>query len=139
MVIHARDGDEHPMQAHGVEEWERTYAQWQHLGALIACIVAAASAGIGFWLPPLVAIIMWLSKRERSRFIDDHGREALNFQITLVIYGAIAGVLGFITCGVGWFIGVPLIFVLGAVGLGLGASAASRGRYYRYPACLRLV
>jgi uncharacterized Tic20 family protein len=112
---------------------------WTHIGALIACGVAVVSIGIGFWGPPLFALIMWLGKRERSRFIDDHGREALNFSISLVIYCGIAFVLGFITCSAGWIILGPVIAILTFVGFISGAKHAARGEFYRYPMCLRFV
>ena len=130
---------EHPRAATGVEEWERTYAMWIHIGSLVACALAVASAGIGFWAPPLLAMGMWLGKRERSPFIDDHGREVLNFSISLVLYCGIAFVLGFITCSVGWIVLGPVIAILTFVGYISGAKHAARGDFYRYPMCLRFV
>lgn len=121
------------------QEWERTYAMWTHIGGLIACVLAVATAGIGFWGPPLFALVMWLGKRERSAFIDDHGRESLNFAISLVLYCAIAFVAGFATCSVGWFVLAPAIVVLTLVGFISGARHAARGEFYRYPMCLRFV
>lgn len=121
------------------QEWERTYAMWIHIGGLIACVLAAASAGIGFWAPPLLALGMWLGKRERSPFIDDHGREVLNFSISLVLYAGIAAVLGFITCGVGWFLLGTVIGIITLVGFISGAKHAARGEFYRFPMCLRMI
>lgn len=121
------------------QEWERTYGMWIHIGGLIVCVLAVASHGLGFWAPPLLAMGMWLGKRERSPFIDDHGREALNFSISLVLYSGIAAVLGFITCGVGWFLLGAVIVVITFVGYISGAKHAARGEFYRYPMCLRFV
>ncbi len=132
-------GAGHPMDSGPTLEWERTYAMWTHMGCLIAGLIAAGSAGIGFWAPPVVALAMWLTKRDRSAFIDDHGRECLNFQITMIIYGVVALVSGFITCSVGWFVLFPLIFVLSIVGTIMGAIAANKGRLFRYPMCIRFV
>src|SRR5438067_1250963 len=101
-------------------EWERTYATFEHLSLLAEHVL----------LPVIPALIMWLMKRERSPFVDDHGREAVNFQITLVIY-YIIGAVASIIC-----IGVPIIiatYVLGIVGMVLAAVAANKGRYFRYP------
>ena len=50
---------------------QRTYALFMHLGSLFA----------GF----LVPLIMWLIKREESPFIDDHGKQLMNWNISLVI------------------------------------------------------
>ena len=116
---------------------ERTYAMWIHLGALISWVLAAASQGIGFWIPTLVVGVMWTVRKKDSPFIDDHGREALNFQISLVLMTILAVVVGILLCGVGVVITVPAVFVLGLVGAIMGATAASKGQYFRYPATFR--
>ncbi len=107
------------------EEWERLYAVFTHLSLIAAQIV-----------PILPALIMWLIKREKSAFIDDHGREALNFQISLVVY-FLAG-LALMVVGIGFLI-LFAAWVLGIVGMIMGAVSAGKGRYFRYPVCLRLV
>ncbi|MBX3363454.1 MAG: DUF4870 domain-containing protein [Phycisphaeraceae bacterium] len=110
-----------------VERWERTYATFQHLTLLVA---PAAFLGV------IAAVVMWLLKREESPFLDDHGRESVNFQISLVIYMIGAGAMTRIV------IGIPLIagvIILGLVGMTLAARAANRGEFFRYPMCLRLL
>ena len=111
----------------GLEGWERTYAIFQHLTLLVA---PAALLGV------LVAVVMWLVKREESPFLDDHGRESVNFHITLVIYMIAAGALVPLVIGV---VLIPGVVILGLVGMILAAKAASRGEYYRYPMCLRIL
>src|SRR5262245_17610858 len=64
---------------------ERKYAMWIHIGAILAALVAAVSTGVGSWICPLAVLVMWWARRDRSAFIDDHGRECLNFQISLLI------------------------------------------------------
>jgi uncharacterized protein len=109
------------------QEWERTYAVFTHL-SLAAVMVA---------MPVVAPLVMWLLKREKSAFVDDHGKEALNFQISLVIYN-IAGFVLLPLCGIGAVVMVAAV-VLGIVGAIMGAVAASNGRLFRYPACIRLV
>jgi uncharacterized Tic20 family protein len=119
---------------------DKAYAMWIHLGALLASFT-----GTGI-LPLVVALVMWLVKKQDSAFIDDHGREAVNFQISLflllVIGLVVIGILGFVTCGIGWALlavwGLAIVG-LGIVGTILAAMAANRGEYFRYPACIRLV
>lgn len=118
---------------------ERTYAMWIHLASLLAWVLAAASQGIGFWVPILVAGVMWSARRRDSPFIDDHGREALNFQISLILMSFIAVFVGMMLCFVGLAVTVPAVAVLGIVGSILGAVAASRGQYFRYPATIRFI
>lgn len=134
--IPAATAEPHPLYDPNAERWERTYAMWTHLGAMIAWLLAIASTGIGFWIPIAFAAIMWTVRKSESPFVDDHGREALNFQISLVLMGILAVVLGVLTC-VGWIVTVPAVFVLGMIGAIMGATAASKGQYFRYPATFR--
>jgi uncharacterized protein len=110
---------------------DRSYATFQHVVPLIAHV------GTPFVAPLIAAIIMWQIKKDQ-KFLDDHGREATNFQISLLVYAGIAMVLGFLTCGVAWVLYVPLL-ALNIIGCVLAAKAANRGGYYRYPMCLRFV
>lgn len=123
---------------------ERTYATFQNL-------VGLANLASGIPLIGLIAtLIMWQIKKAQSPFLDDHGREAMNFQISLVIYsvgGIIAAVLfGIITIGIG-FVFFPFLAVLGTAALVIiqligcirGAIAANRGEYYRYPMTIRVI
>jgi uncharacterized Tic20 family protein len=108
------------------QEWERTYSTFQHLSALTGL----------FGLPVVPALIMWLVKRDQSPYVDDHGKEALNFQLSIVIYHLIAGVLSTVAIGIVFF---PVIWALCIYGIIKASIAANQGRYYRYPACLRLI
>jgi uncharacterized Tic20 family protein len=108
------------------QEWERTYAMCLHLSLLTVHVV----------MPVIPALVMWLIKRDRSPFVDDHGREAINFQLSLVIYFVASIVLFF--CGIGVVIAMA-VYVLGIVGMILGAVAAQRGEYFRYPATIRFL
>lgn len=124
---------------HEATESERSWAMWMHLsllGHLVAPVI--------IFIAPLV---MWLTRRDDSPFIDDHGRETVNFHITLAIYmvalPVIGAVIGAALCGVGLIVTIPvaiaLPYVLGVIGMIQAASAANRGEYYRYPMTLRLL
>lgn len=106
---------------------ERNYAVYQHLTVLGAAVP---------FLGLVLSILLWHSRRDHSPFLDDHGRESVNFQISLLIYAAVAGVLSLSVRGV--FAFWPLA-VLALVGMFLGARAASRGQFFRYPMCVRLL
>jgi len=112
---------------------ERTWAMVAHIGVLIAAWLA-----MGFLCP----LIIWLVFRDRSDFVKRHAVESLNFQISLLIYSALAAVLIFITFGLGVLIVVPLI-VIGAIAalvvIILATVAASGGDDYRYPLTIRFV
>lgn len=122
----------------GVTDDEKTWAMLMHLSLLAHLIVPYVSI--------VVAVIMWLHKKGESRYIDDHGREVVNFQITLLIYSFVLPIavllLGVITCGAGLLLLIPaalLPFVLGVVGMIMGSMAANRGEYFRYPMTIRFL
>lgn len=109
------------------ESWEQTYATVTHLTLLAHSIL----------LPIVPALVMWLIKKDESSFVDDHGREAVNFQITLVLYALISFPLIWV-CGIGAVL-LVVAYVLGIVGMVLASLAAGRGEYYRYPMTLRFL
>jgi uncharacterized protein len=81
-------------------------------------------------------LAVWLTRRGRDPFIDQAGREALNFGITIAIYGAVLLVAALM------LVGIPLL-IIGVVAwmvlASLAAVKASEGQVYRYPLTLRLV
>jgi hypothetical protein len=88
---------------------------------------------IGSFLLPL---IVWLIKKDTSAFVNDQGKEALNFQITMLIGWAVAGVLSCVGIGLILF---PIIWVLNLVFCVMGAMAANKGERYRYPFNIRIL
>lgn len=114
---------------HGTTDEERTMGMLCHLLAILT----------GFVGP----LILWLVKKDSSRFIDHHGREALNFQITLfLVMGGLSILTFFLML---FFIGillVPVLMILGILALVaeiLAAVAAQRGEWHRYPCSIRFV
>ena len=108
-------------------EWERHYSMGLHLTLL----------AIHALMPLVPAVVMYLIKKDESPFVADHGREAVNFQLSLLIYGLV-GFLLLPACGTGFVI-LTGVYVLGIVGMIFAAIAANTGLYYRYPACLRFL
>ncbi|GGM14076.1 DUF4870 domain-containing protein [Deinococcus aerophilus] len=87
-------------------EADRSGALLIHLSPLAGFLLPT----LGNVLGPLIA---WLALRDRSRALDDQGKEALNFQLSMWLYGVIIGVLVFV------------LFSLGIVGGAVGAAAGS--------------
>ena len=113
---------------------ERTWAMLGHLSALSAFIT-----GIGCVLGPL---IVWLIKRDTMPFAGEQAREALNFNITVIIAAAGLWLLTILTLGIGLLLTVPLalaLFVGWLVLTIIAAVKANAGEHYRYPFALRLV
>lgn len=115
---------------HMVEQWEQSWALWAHVGALLATIPS------GFLLQFLVPLIIWLSQRDRSDFVADHAREALNFHLSLLLWTLIGLALSFVCVGFVILAAVPIVMIVCGV---LAAIAAGRGEYYRYPVTFRFV
>ena len=98
------------------------------------------SALLGF-VPPFIGVILgplviWLIKGKEHPFIDANGRESLNFQISILIYSAIASVT--ICIGIGLFL-LPALWVIDVILIVVAAVKASGGAVYRYPLTIRLI
>lgn len=111
---------------------ERTWALLAHLSTFTAFVT-----GIGIIAGPL---LVWLFKREGSTFVDDQGKEALNFNITVMIAGLALCLLAIFTLGIGLIIAVPAgfaLFIWWFVLTIIAAINANNGMRYRYPLTLR--
>jgi hypothetical protein len=108
---------------------DRMWAMFCHLGGL------AAFTGIPF-ASIIAPLIIWLLKRDTSPYVDEHGKEALNFQISIAIYGIVVFVLCFVIIG---FLLIPVLFIADLVFMIMAAVKANDGQSYRYPATIRLV
>jgi uncharacterized Tic20 family protein len=104
------------------------------------CVACHLSALAGFVIPALGHIggplIVWLVKRGESPEIDAHGKESLNFQISMMVYSVIAGILCLILVG---FVLLAILHVLNVVLVVIAAMRASEGQMYRYPLTIRLI
>jgi uncharacterized protein len=110
-------------------ENERTWGMLAHLSALTGVVVWLLGCIIG----PLV---VWLARRDSSAFVAEHAREALNFNITVVLAALVCMALMLVF--VGFILGTAL-FVVWLVFTLIAAIKASEGEHYRYPFSLRLV
>jgi uncharacterized Tic20 family protein len=106
----------------------RKWATICHLSALVGLL-----NGVGFVLGPL---IVWLLKREDHPFIDEQGKETLNFQITMFIVLLLAGIL--VVIGVGFLVMIAVFFLMAIFPI-IGAIKANEGAHYRYPLTWRLI
>jgi len=107
---------------------ERTWAMFCHL-----------SAFAGFFIPfgnIIGPLIIWLVKRPESLFVDFHGKESLNFQISITIYSIVASLLCFRV------IGIPILFgliIFEVVMIIIATLRANNGEEYRYPLTIRFI
>ncbi len=107
----------------------RNWAMACHLSALVGLL----GNGIGFFVGPLV---VWLVKREDHPFINEQGKEALNFQLTMIGAMLIAAVLVFVAIGI---VLLPLLGILDVVLTIVAGIKAANGEHYRYPISIRVI
>ena len=81
-------------------------------------------------------LIIWLVKKDDDPFIDDNGKEALNFQITVLLATIVAGLLCFGCIG---FVLLPIVWITNLVFCVIASVKASNGQAYRYPLAIRFV
>jgi len=115
-------------QATTISKAERDWAMFTHLSAF-----SFAITGIGFVVGPLV---MWLIKKDEYPFVDDQGKEAVNFQISIAIYAAVSVLLVFVLIGIVLLIAVVILDIVCII---LAAMKAKDGERYRYPMSIRFI
>jgi uncharacterized protein len=111
-------------------------------------LAAHLSAYVGAWvaLAFLGPLVVWLIKRDEHPFIDHHAKEALNFNLSFLLYGIVGGVLavpiGLLTLGIGL---IPIVIVAAVLLIAwlilpiLAAVRAANGEGYRYPFTIRFI
>ena len=107
----------------------RTWNILCHASALLGVLLHFP----GHLLGPL---IVWLAKRDDSPEIDAHGKESMNFQISMLIWNVIAGILCLVLIGIPILI---LLHILNIIFVIVASIQASEGKLYRYPLAIRLI
>lgn len=131
-----------------IDKNARTWATVCHLSALIMLV----GVPLGNILGPLV---LWLAKRQEYEFVDDQGKEALNFQITFTLVEIALFILIFLLIFAAplrtdSFAFLPVVFLpamlvmMGLLVLNIGlvimaAIRSNEGTQYRYPFTLRII
>jgi len=82
------------------------------------------------------ALIVWLLKKDDSAYLTAQAKEALNFQLTVLMAQFVAGILVWLLIG---FLLVPIIWLANIVFCIIAAISTSKGETYRYPLTLRLI
>ena len=103
-------------------------------------MLAHATALVGFLVPVaghiVGPLIVWLAKRHDSPEIDAHGKESMNFQISMLIWNAISAILILVLIGIPLLI---LLHILNIIFVIVASIQASEGKLYRYPFAIRRV
>lgn len=107
---------------------QRMMAMLCHLSSLAGFIIP-----FGNIVGPL---IFWLINKDKMPFVDDQGKESLNFQITVTIASIISAILIVVLIG---FLLIFAVLIFWLVFTIIASMKANNGEYYRYPLTIRLI
>ncbi len=107
----------------------RMWAMFCHLGGLAGLIPMTPIFG-----SIIAPLIIWQVKKDEFGFVDEHGKEAVNFQISILIYALAAGLLCFLCVG---FVLLPAVYIFDLVFMLIAAVKSNNGEHYRYPLTIR--
>ena len=106
----------------------RQWAMLCHFAAFLGLVFPFGSV-----LGPL---ILWQVKKDMDPLIDDQGKEALNFQLTVAIAWLVCFVLGVVVIG---FLLMVVLVIAALILTIIGGVKANKGIAYRYPLTWRLI
>ena len=104
----------------------RTLTMMCHLSAFAGFFVPLGNV----WGP----LVFWLVKKDEMREVDLHGKESLNFQISMSIYIVVAVVLSLLLIGIPVLIGLVIYWIVAVI---IASVRANDGELYRYPLAIR--
>ena len=107
---------------------ERTWGMLCHISTFCGMIIPLGNI--------LAPFIIWLIKKEELPFVADQGKEVLNFQISMLIYLIVSGLLCIILIGIPIFIGLIIFDFIITI---IAAINANDGKYYRYPITIHFI
>lgn len=105
-------------------------AMFCHLGSLAGYLLPLGNI--------LLPLILWLVNKDKMPFVNDQGKESVNFQISITIYILVSIGAGFVTCGVGFLLTIA-VGIFSLVMAIIASLEANKGIAYRYPLCIRMI
>lgn len=106
----------------------KQWAMFAHLAALAGFVIPFGSI-----VGPL---LVWQLKKDVDPFVDQNGKEAVNFQITIAIAAVVCFMLMFVVIGVLLFPVLVLIWLIFTI---IAGVKANDGVAYRYPMTIRFI
>ena len=108
---------------------ERMWGMLCHLAAFAGLVIPVAGNIVG-------PLIIYLMKKDDYSFVEDQGKESLNFQITVTILIFVSGML--VIIGIGFLL-LAIIGIAAFVFTIIAAVKANEGEFYRYPWSIRFL
>jgi len=116
---------------------ESNWATFCHLSALAGYLLPLTYPFSCVLLGNLIGpLIIWLLKKDFYPSVDQHGKEALNFQISISIYALAASALIVVLIGIPMLIGLAIFNFITII---VAAVKCKNGQAFRYPLSLRLL
>ena len=113
---------------HVPDKEERTWGMFCHLIVFSGFIIPFASI-----IGPLV---IWIIKKDDMPFVEDQGKESLNFQITMMLATIVSVLLMFVLIG---FVLIFVVLIFQFIVVIIASIKANEGVYYRYPLSIRFI
>lgn len=124
-------GNNGRLRVEGLSDVDRNYAVLIHLSPLAAII---------FPIAIVAPLVLWLVRKDHLAFIDDHGKEVVNFLISFVVLHVILALACLTIIGIPLaLVGIPALWIAWIIGMIRGAIAAGKGEYFRYPMTIRFL
>ena len=119
---------EKPIDMNSPSKTECTWAMLCHISIFSGTVIPFGNL--------LVPLVIWLIKKDEMKFVDDQGKEILNFQISITIYLILSIFLIILLIGIPMVIG---LFIFNFICTIIGAIKANDGKYYRYPMAIQFI
>ncbi len=113
---------------HVPDKEERTWGMFCHLVVFLGLIIPFATI-----IGPLV---IWMIKRDEMPFVEDQGKESLNFQITMMLATIVSALLMFVLIG---FVLIFVVIIFQLIVVIIASIKANEGVCYRYPLSIRFI
>jgi hypothetical protein len=110
------------------ESQERNWGMFCHLAAFATFLIP-----FGNIIGPL---IVWLVKKDESAFVDEQGKESLNFQISVTIYIIVAAILVLVFLGIFLLIAIGILWLILVI---IATVKANSGESFQYPLTIRFI
>ncbi len=107
---------------------EKSWAMAAHLGGLAGYMIPFGNI--------IAPVVIWQMKKDQSGFITEHAKEAVNFQITMMIAAAISALLMLVVIGIFLMFAVVIVDIIFII---MASIAANKGEQYRYPLSIRFI
>jgi hypothetical protein len=123
-------GFDHPEFGKVTDE-QKNMALMCHMASLAGVVTAGLANALGPYL-------VWSAKKGLGPYVDAHGKEALNFQLTYLPLLLALLIVAMVTFDWVWIFVVALLIYLGVMAV-LAGQKAGQGEMYRYPATIRFL